>query len=148
MPDILYVCLYLSYLQTLEPYTDAEKGRLMTAMLNYATTGEIPQFEGNERYIWPTLRSQIDRDTDAYNAKCAINRANGAKGGRPPKKQTVISETERFSEEPKKPKEKEKEKEKEKKKEKKNFSLSPISPSGELGAAELEAIQRVLKDEQ
>ena len=102
MPEIPYVCLYSRYLQTLAPFTDAERGRIMTAMLTYSTTGEIPAFEGNERYIWPTIQAQIDRDASAYQDKCAKNRANGATGGRPPKNQTVNSETERFLEKPKK----------------------------------------------
>lgn len=102
MPEIPYVCLYSRYLQTLAPFTDAERGRIMTAMLTYSTTGEIPVFEGNERYIWPTIQAQIDRDASAYQEKCAKNRANGAKGGRPPKNQTDSEKTERFLEKPKK----------------------------------------------
>lgn len=102
MADIPYVCLYARYLQTLAPFTDAERGRIMTAMLTYSVTGEIPAFEGNERYIWPTIQAQIDRDASAYQEKCAKNRANGAKGGRPPKNQMDIEKTERFSEKPKK----------------------------------------------
>lgn len=76
----------------------------MMAMIAYASTGEIPSFEGNERFIWPTIQAQIDRDIAAYEKRCEKNRANGAKGGRP-RKQTDSSETqktERFSEEPKK----------------------------------------------
>ena len=102
MPEIPYVCLYSRYLQTLAPFTDAERGRIMTAMLTYSTMGEIPEFEGNERYIWPTIQAQIDRDASVYQEKCAKNRANGAKGGRPLKNQTDIEKTKRFSEEPKK----------------------------------------------
>ena len=113
MADIPYVCLYISYLQTLSPFTDEERGRLVMAMMNYATTGELPKFDGNERFIWPSLQLQIDRDIESYLAKCATNKANGIKGGRPPKNRTVIAETERFLEKPKKAKEKEKEKEKE-----------------------------------
>lgn len=114
MVDIPYVCLYTSYLHSLSPFTDEERGRIVMAMLYYSTTGEVPQFEGNERFIWPSLQTQIDRDIENYQAKCAKNRENGAKGGRPPKNPMVIVETERFFEKPKKPKEKEKEKEKEK----------------------------------
>lgn len=102
MGDIPYVCLYTRYLQTLAPFSDAERGRIMTAMLTYSTTGEVPKFEENERFIWPTIQAQIDRDISAYQEKCAKNRANGAKGGRPPKTQTDMEKTERFSEEPKK----------------------------------------------
>ena len=72
------------------------------AMLTYSATGEVPGFEGNERYIWPTIQAQIDRDAVAYQEKCTKNRANGAKGGRPPKNQSDYIETERFLEKPKK----------------------------------------------
>jgi hypothetical protein len=120
---LAYVCLYLSYRESLEPYSMEERGRLVTAMMDYQATGEIPTFPGNERFLWPTLRSQIERDIQGYEEKCAKNRENGAKGGRP-KKQTVSAETEGFSEKPKKPKEKEKEKKKEKEKENKNETPS------------------------
>lgn len=113
MAGMNYVCLYISYLESLAPFSNEEIGRIVKAMLTYAATGEVPQFDGNERFIWPTLKAQIDRDEAAYQERCEKNRANGAKGGRPPKKQTVILETEGFSEKPKKAKEKEKEKEKE-----------------------------------
>ena len=103
MAEMAYVCLYSRYLQTLEPFTDAERGRIMTGMLTYAATGEAPLFDGNERYIWPTIQAQIDRDVAAYHERCEKNRSNGSKGGRP-KKQAVISETERFLEKPKKAK--------------------------------------------
>lgn len=122
MAEMPYVCLYRSYLQTLAPFTDAERGRIMMAMLNYSATGEIPLFEGNERYIWPSVQSQIDRDLEAYRAKCSKNRENGTKGGRPPRNPTVIPETEWLFEKPKKAKEKEMEKENEK--ENKNESES------------------------
>lgn len=128
MADIPYVCLYVSYLESLSPFTDEECGRLFRAMLGYAATGETQQFEGNERFIWPSLQAQIDRDIETYKAKCARNRANGSKGGRPAKNQTVIPETERFLEKPKKPKEKEKEKEKTKEKEKDNRESEADKP--------------------
>lgn len=108
-----YVCLYASYLESLSPFSDAEIGRMVIAMLTYSATGEEPKFDGNERFMWPTLKTQIDRDEAAYRERCEKNRANGAKGGRPTKNPTVIPETERFSEKPKKAKEKKKEKEKE-----------------------------------
>lgn len=120
MSQISYICLYLSYLDTLAPYSDEEKGRIVTAMLTYASTGEIPEMNGNERFIWPTIKAQIDRDSTNYNAKCKKNRENGQKGGRP-KKQTDIPETERLFEKPKKAKEKEKEKENEKENEKDTY---------------------------
>lgn len=115
MAGMNYVCLYVSYLESLAPFSDDEIGRMVRAMLIYTATGEIPLFDGNERFIWPTLKAQIDRDEAVYQERCEKNRANGAKGGRP-KNQSVITETEWFSEKPKKAKEKEKEKEKKKEK--------------------------------
>ena len=116
MAGMNYVCLYVSYLESLAPFSDEEIGRMVRAMLIYTATGETPLFDGNERFIWPTIKAQIDRDEAAYQERCEKNRANGAKGGRP-KNQSVITKTEWFAEKPKKAKEKEKEKEKEKKKE-------------------------------
>ena len=81
MAGMNYVCLYISYLESLAPFSDDEIGRIVKAMLTYAETGEVPQFDGNERFIWPTLKAQIDRDETAYQERCEKNRANGAKGG-------------------------------------------------------------------
>lgn len=132
MGSVTYVCLYVSYLEALSPFTDEEKGRLMTAMIKYAVTGEEPEFNGNERYIWPSIKAQIDRDIQYYQEKCATNRINGRKGGRPSKNREVIPETERFSEKPKKPKEKDKEnengKEKDMDKEKESESIIADKP--------------------
>lgn len=72
---------YHSYLKSIEPLNDAERGRLFTALLEYSSTGAEPELRGNERYIFPTMKEQIDRDKASYAAKCAKNRENGAKGG-------------------------------------------------------------------
>ena len=117
MMEIPYVCLYTSYLTSLAPYTDCQLGRLVRAMLTYRAAGEVPEFQGSERYIWPMLKDQLDRDAESYRQRCEKNRANAGKGGRP-KNPSVILETDRFFQKPKKPKEKEKEKENEKEKEK------------------------------
>ncbi len=105
MTELPYVCLYARYLETLAPFSDAERGRIMTGMLLYATTGEVPAFEGNERFIFPTIQAQIDRDREAYKKRVEVNRANGAKGGRP-KNPSVSEETQKsdgFFSKPKKP---------------------------------------------
>ena len=107
MAEMNYVCMYLDYLDSFSPYSDAARGKLMMAMLSYAASGVVPFFPGPERYLWPTLRNQIDRDLNRYQDRCALNQINGSKGGRPRKNQTVFE----------KPNEKEKEKEKENKKE-------------------------------
>lgn len=116
--NLSYICLYADYDVTLEPFSFEERGRLLTAMLQYLKTGEEPEFVGNERFIWPTLREQINRDQAAYEKRVEQNKENGKKGGRPKKEET--KKTDGFSEKPKKPKEKEKEKKKENKNNKNN----------------------------
>lgn len=121
--SIEYFCSYHSYLESMEELNDAERGRLFTACLVYSKTGEVVELRGNERFLFPTFRSQIDRDKQNYEKRKEASRQNGAKGGRP-KKPEVFEETQKtqgFLEKPKKPKEKEKEKEKEKKKAKKIY---------------------------
>lgn len=80
-----YFCAYHSFLEILTPYGDAECGRLFRAALKYSATGEEEEFRGNERFIWPTLKAQIDRDTRSYAEACSRKRESGAKGGRPKK---------------------------------------------------------------
>lgn len=103
MPGMQYVCLYSEYLETLKLLSDEELGRLVRGMLDYNNSECEPDLQGNERFLWATVKAKIDRDTAAYLERCQTNRENGSKGGRPKKNQTVIAETERFSEKPKKP---------------------------------------------
>ena len=67
---------YHSYLEMLEPLTEAQRGRLFTALLQYSISGEEPALRGNERFVFPTMRQQIDRDARHYEEKCAVNRQN------------------------------------------------------------------------
>ena len=80
---IEYFCCYHSYLEVTEQLNDAEKGRLFTACMEYSRTGKVPQLGGNERFVFPSIKVQIDRDKDAYESKCRKNSENGARGGRP-----------------------------------------------------------------
>ena len=65
MADITYIKLFVDYLDAIEPLGDAERGRLFTSLLEYARTGEAPQLGGNERFLFPMMRAQIDRDNAA-----------------------------------------------------------------------------------
>ena len=107
---------YHSYLTAIEPLNDAERGRLFTALLTYSSTGEVPDLRGNERFVFPQMKWQIDRDKGSYNDFCARQSENGKKGGRP-KKPSVNSETQKtqaFFEKPKKANNKDKDKDKDK----------------------------------
>ena len=76
-----YLKVFTDFAEVIEPINDAEAGRLFRAMLKYAATGETPQFGGNERYIWPTAKLNIDREA-AFCEKQRRN-ANGGKDKEP-----------------------------------------------------------------
>ena len=71
-----YVCLYHSYLDAIQALGDAERGRLLTAMLEYSIQGASGHLSGNERFIWPLMKAQIDRDKASYSDKCRRNSEN------------------------------------------------------------------------
>lgn len=70
---------YHSYLEAMEPLNDAERGRLFTACLTYSKTGEAPDLRGNEKFVFHSMKMQIDRDKKKYADKCARNAKNVAK---------------------------------------------------------------------
>lgn len=70
-----YLKVWVSFRELLEPLNESERGRLFTAMLEYAETGEAPELKGNERYTWPAARQSIDNTRD----KSEQNRLNRIK---------------------------------------------------------------------
>ena len=101
-----YIMLYFDFIEATQSLSDAECGRLVKAMVEYARDGDIPEsaLVGSERHVFPTFRLQIDRDNRAYEARVLQNAVNGRKGGRPRKNDndendeinpTVISKTEK-----------------------------------------------------
>lgn len=75
-----YLKIWTSFRELLEPLADDERGRLFTAMLLYAETGEEPILDGNERYVWPAARQSIDR-----TRQDSVNAAKGGASPREPK---------------------------------------------------------------
>ena len=97
-----YLKVWCSFAEIIEPLNDSERGRLFTAMLVYAESGELPEFKGNERYVWPIAKQSIDRAREESHK----GRENGSKGGRPQKpeetnrNQTKPTETTENQQEP------------------------------------------------
>lgn len=75
-----YLMIFLDEeaLEMLSLLSDAERGRLLTAMCDYRLTGEPAKLQGNERVAWPVFRRMIDNAQAAYDKKVAA----GAKGGK------------------------------------------------------------------
>lgn len=80
---MVYIKIFVDYLDAIEPLGDAERGRLFTALLQYARTGEAPQLGGNERFLFPMIRAQLDRDNAEFEDFRHKQAENGKKGGRP-----------------------------------------------------------------
>ncbi|MBQ6346533.1 MAG: conserved phage C-terminal domain-containing protein [Clostridia bacterium] len=69
-----YFKVYMDFIDTIGALGDAERGRLFTAMLEYARTGTEPELGGNERYIWGAVKSALDKQRSAYENVCSINK--------------------------------------------------------------------------
>ncbi|MBR4863699.1 MAG: hypothetical protein IKU07_03920 [Oscillospiraceae bacterium] len=131
-----YVCLYESYRDLLKPFSDEERGRLVSAMLDYMFDGVEPDFPGNERFVWQAFQSQIDRDRASYEERCRVNRENAAKAAKAREQKAMDSDGERSvaiapkekENENKKENEKENEKEKEKESENKKEKEKEMPP--------------------
>lgn len=95
------ILVYTDLMEQLEELSLEERGIILTAMIKYQMGEELPKMSKLLKLVFIPIRQSIDRDNDAYERKCEKNRENGKLGGRP-KNQTVNSETERFSEKPKK----------------------------------------------
>ena len=68
--------IYHSYLKAMEPYSDAACGRLLRACIQYSMTGDLPDLKGNERFLFPIWKAQIDQDKAKYVSRCEKNREN------------------------------------------------------------------------
>lgn len=71
-----YLKVFVDFADKIELLGDAERGRLFTAMLEYASSGAEPDLRGNERFIWPMAKSEIDRQSESYKVRCETNRKN------------------------------------------------------------------------
>ena len=96
-----YVKLWVSYESYFEPLSPEEVGRLALAMLKYKIRGEEPSLSGNERFVWPAIRRDIDAQTEAQRITSDLRSEAGKKGGRP-SKQSADEKANVFSEKQKK----------------------------------------------
>jgi len=73
-----YVKAYYDWIEQTAALSDAERGRLFIAVLEYARSGLEPKLDGRESILFPVFQATIDRD----NQKSKTNSQNGALGGR------------------------------------------------------------------
>lgn len=112
MGDLFYFKAYYHYLEDLADLDDTQVGRIFRAALRYAIDGTMDPLDLLERVAFRPIKRDIDNSQSDFISKCATNKKNGSKGGRPKKpngfsenqeNRTVFEETEkseRFSDEP------------------------------------------------
>ena len=88
--------MYLDYEEHFKLMTDEQLGQLLRAIMKYEKTRQVPQLDGMVKMAFSFIKAQLDRDREKYEEKCAKNKENGKRGGRPKKNQTDIEKTERF----------------------------------------------------
>lgn len=117
--NLVYIKVFLDWRDAIEPLGYAERGRLLTALLDYARTGEAQELDGNERFIFPMMKASLDRDNEALKELSSKRSSSGKLGGRPRKAEKANESNDNQKKqmvflESKKSKEKEEEKEKDK----------------------------------
>jgi hypothetical protein len=78
---------YMQWLRTMEDaqLNNAERMRLIDAIVTYADKGTIPKLPRLLTAIFSPIKTTIDNDAEKYAKIVAVSRENGAKGGRPKK---------------------------------------------------------------
>ena len=61
------IMLYFDILEPIRVLPDADKGRLLVAMLEYGQSGTVPEFEGMLALAWGFVKPKIDKDSEEYN---------------------------------------------------------------------------------
>lgn len=61
------IMLYFDILEPIRVLPDAEKGRLLVAMLEYGQRGIVPEFDGMLALAWGFVKPKIDKDSEEYN---------------------------------------------------------------------------------
>ena len=76
---------YLEWLRTMEAamLSKNERSRLIEAIVSYADTGRVPTLPRLLMAIFAPIKTTMDNNAEKYEARANVNRANGAKGGRP-----------------------------------------------------------------
>jgi hypothetical protein len=71
--------LRAAYKEQLDMLTMEQRGTLFTAIICYASDEEIPEMDGLVKMCFSFIRQQLDRDNEAYDAKCRKNAENAKK---------------------------------------------------------------------
>lgn len=142
MMQLSYIKIFVDWDKATRKLKDAEKGRLIDALIAYAKgDGEAEAaLTGNEAYVYPMFQSQIDRDKKELESLSTVRSESGKKGGRPRKAKEADGFCEKqknqmlFSKSKKSKEEEKEEDEEEEKKEKAAKAAKKKSPAADAFA--------------
>ena len=90
-----YLKLFYTSLFNIEGLTYEERGRLFTALITYGSTGKMIPLPGNERFVFPAFKINIDLENESYLKKVDRLNANKQKGtGNQERKSSVHTDSE------------------------------------------------------
>lgn len=75
--------MYTEYLKHVQKLSMEQRGQLLTAILSYASSGELPELDAATDMIFGVIQERMDRDYSAYMEKVEKRREAGKLGGRP-----------------------------------------------------------------
>ena len=81
--------LYNDYKKHIDLLTQSEKGDLLDCIFSYAN-GEEVEPSGVVSMAFSFIKSQMERDKEAYENKRKSNKYNGSKGGRPKESERLL----------------------------------------------------------
>ena len=115
-----YTPIWDDWPKVTQELNDQEKGRLIDAIVLYAAGGEWQErIKGNERYLFPAFREQVNRGNQVSDIRATA-------GSKPKQTGTKANKTEQTETKRNKKHEEEKEEEEEKENKNKKNSTSPL----------------------
>ena len=73
--------MYTDYMQHLEIMDMEQRGIFLTAVMKYASGGELPEMDGMVRMAFSFAKAQMDRDNEQYQKTIEARREAGRQGG-------------------------------------------------------------------
>ena len=124
-----YVKVFYDWIEQTDALSDAERGRLINAIVRYARAGEVTELSGNERFVFGSFRSAIDRDA-LLSAKRA---KSGSEGGKKSKSKQTEANLSKIKQNQANASNKDKDEDKDKDYDK-DKNIPPKSPNGDSPA--------------
>lgn len=73
--------MYTDYMQHLEIMDMEQRGVFLTAVMKYASGGDLPEMDGMVRMAFSFAKAQMDRDNEQYQKTIEARREAGRQGG-------------------------------------------------------------------